>query len=64
MGNAFHKVVEILAGIEKQGRTPTYKDALDTLEQTWNSNAYLKKPKKNPGKKDGHTWHIITNYTM
>ncbi|QLH04214.1 hypothetical protein C5F49_01975 [Nitrosopumilus oxyclinae] len=46
MGNAFHKVVEILAGIEKQGRTPTYEEALNTLEKTWNSNSYLKKPKK------------------
>lgn len=46
MGNAFHKVVEILAGIEMEGRKPTYEEALETLEKTWNSNAYLKKPKK------------------
>ena len=46
MGNAFHKVVQLLAEIEKQGRKPTYEEALETLEKIWNSNSYLKKPKK------------------
>ncbi len=46
MGNAFHKVAEILAGVEKQGRKPTYKEALEVLEKTWNSHSYLGEPKK------------------
>ena len=47
VGNAFHKVVETLGQFEKDGKRPTYNDALDILAKIWPFHSYLKESKTN-----------------
>ena len=51
-----------LSGIEKQNRKPTYKEALDILEKTWNSHAYLNKPKKKEQEDRQLVEHMLKTY--
>ena len=46
MGSAVHAVAEQLTILQKNGTTYSKKEALEILEKSWSSNAYLKKSKQ------------------